>query len=136
MWYYNGKPYLEIHSQEVIGFIYQIDILSTGQSYIGKKQFYSTRKIAKPKKELKLQTDKRLSKKKIVVKESDWKTYKSSSDIVKKLDEKDLKKTILFFCTTLRELTYQECKLLFCNGVLESDKWLNKNIMNKIFNVK
>ena len=83
MWLYKGKNYSEIHDSKLVGFVYLMTYLPTGQKYIGKKNFYSTRKVVKTKKELALITDKRLSKKKIVTKESNWKTYKSSNDFLK-----------------------------------------------------
>jgi len=54
------------------GFVYRIINMSTGQSYIGKKQFWSrTTKSVKGKK-----------RRQVTLKESDWKTYTSSSNQV------------------------------------------------------
>ena len=131
MWYFNGKPYTEIHSEEFIGFIYRIDF--EDKSYIGKKQFYSktTKKLGK--KALEARTDKRLSKKQTTIKESNWKTYKSSNAILKTKKEEQLTKTIIAFATNLRQLTYLEVKAQFVFEVLESDKWYNQNILGRFF---
>lgn len=54
------------------GFVYRIINMQTGQSYIGKKNFWSrTRKSVKGKK-----------RRQVIIKESDWKTYISSSTSV------------------------------------------------------
>ena len=137
MWFYKGKEYSEIHEESLVGFIYQIIYVGPGENkgkkYIGKKNFFTTKTIKKGKKELAAMTDKRGSKKKILKNESNWKEYKSSNDFLKIQDEKYLKKEILMFCKTKTDLTYYETKLQFVNEVLESDKWLNGNILSKFF---
>jgi len=58
----------QIDPEEWFGFIYRIKNEKTGQHYIGKKQFWSTnRKIVKGRKN-----------RKIVVKESKWRSYTGS----------------------------------------------------------
>jgi len=68
-WLYNNTLLSEI-PENAYAFVYEITNNLTGQKYIGKKFFYS-KKTLKP---LKGKTRKRH-----VVKESDWKTYTSSS---------------------------------------------------------
>lgn len=68
-WLYNNTPLLEI-PENTYAFVYEITNKVTGQKYIGKKFFYS-KKTLPP---LKGKTRKRK-----VVKESDWKKYTSSS---------------------------------------------------------
>ena len=64
---------VEIKLDDWFGFTYRIINQITKQEYIGKKQFFSThRKIIKGKKN-----------RKKILKESDWKKYKSSSELVK-----------------------------------------------------
>jgi hypothetical protein len=139
-WYYKERPYREITDPSLEGFVYLITYVDPKtkeiKKYIGKKNFHSIRKIAKGKKELAKMTDKRSSKKKIVKKESNWKTYKSSNDFLKKQSETNLKKEILVFCHTKMELTYQEVKFQFIYGVLETNEWLNASILGRFFKAK
>lgn len=98
--------------QANIGFVYLICV--DGLKYIGKKNFLSKRG------------------KKYV--ESDWKTYTSSSDLIKdKLKTNIGEFKILEFAHTKRELTYLEVKYQMKNEVLESDEWANKNIGFKYY---
>lgn len=64
----------EIDPSKYFGFIYLVHCKETGQFYIGKKQFNS---ITKKKVTGKVR-------KKTVVKESDWKTYATSSEYIKR----------------------------------------------------
>lgn len=140
MWYFKGKPYLEIHNPDLVGFIYLITFTDPKTKnelkYIGKKQFFNKRTKKKGKRELAAMTDKRGSKKVVNVKESDWKNYQSSNTILKVQDPKDLKKEILDFCDSLSCLTYKETKLQFVHEVLENDEWLNGNILRRFFSIK
>ena len=134
MWYYKGKAYTEIHSEDFIGFIYKITHKPTGKLYLGKKNLFTQRTLKKGKRELALMTDKRGSKKKVIKTESDWKTYKSSNEFLKQQQDKDLHKEVIMFCKSKGDLTYYETKLQFQCEVLESDKWINGNILSKFFN--
>ena len=122
------------------GFIYRIDYhepeTNKVYSYIGKKNFYQERNLALGKQELAARTDKRQSKKKKVVKESDWRKYQSSNKFLKTVDSKYLSKEILMVCSTKTELTYQETKALFVNDVLDKTEFLNDNILGKFFKTK
>ena len=84
-WLYNGEYITDIDQlpSDAIGFIYLIRHEKTGKFYIGKKNLQSTRNIPLGKKALAERTDKRLSKKKKVIKESDWKTYMGSEPTLK-----------------------------------------------------
>jgi predicted phosphoadenosine phosphosulfate sulfurtransferase len=107
-----------IDPEKDFGFVYLISCKITGRSYIGKKQFYSYKKRKK-------------------YKESDWKTYISSSDELKE-DIRKFKKnnftfTILGVYKTRGGLVYAEANLQHKHDVLtESDKngrlWYNKQI--------
>lgn len=140
MWVFNNKKYDEIHDTNLVGFVYLITfqhpVTSEIHKYIGKKQFYTKRRTVKGKKELAAQTDKRLSKKKLTIKESDWKTYQSSNTFLKSQDPKNCKKEILRFCSNLHELSYYETKYQFIYDVLERDDYLNGNILGKFFKLK
>ncbi len=139
-WLYEGLLISEVPDTNAFGFIYKITytdpVTLEKKFYIGKKQFYSERNVKKGKKELAAMTDKRGSKRKKVRKESDWLKYQSSNEFLKSVELYTLHREILLLCYTKTELTYQETKFLFTKSVLESDKYLNGNILSKIFKVK
>ena len=125
MWLYPQ----EFNVEDYFGFVYIITNLETNKKYIGKKFFHHTKKLP-PLKGMK--------RKRTVVKESDWKTYYGSSNILKeelKQHGKDkFKREIIKLCTNKKELTYWETKLQFAYGVLEKpDEYYNDNILGKFF---
>ena len=119
----------EFNYEEWFGFIYRIVDLSTSQHYIGKKQFQSTRrKIVKDRKN-----------RKKVVKESDWKTYTSSSNHINQAIEDKGKDNFRFIIESLHKtkgsLTYAEVKKQVFEDVLRAKlkdgvtpKYYNKQI--------
>jgi hypothetical protein len=140
MWLYKGKEIKELSDMpgDPFGFIYVVTHTPTKRKYLGKKQLMSVQKKALGKKELALITDGRASKKKTVIKESDWKTYHGSHAEIKQLikDKKHLEFTreILTFVPTKKLLTYYETKYLFINEVLETqNEYINDNILGKFF---
>jgi hypothetical protein len=140
MWLYKGKEINEVTDmpENVFGFIYEVTHTPTGRKYLGKKQLMSVQKKALGKKELALITDGRASKKKTVIKESDWKMYYGSHTEIKQLikDKKYLEFTreILIFVPTKKLLTYYETKYLFINEVLEQGSiYFNDNIEGRYF---
>lgn len=129
MWYYNNKPYNEIHDPKAIGFVYKITNISNGMEYIGMKLLYATTNKRMGKKAIANLPDKRLSKKIKTVKESNWKVYNSSSKIVQeeiKQNPQNFKKEIISFHYTKKQLSYAELKALITNDVLSSDKYYNQ----------
>lgn len=140
MWVYENKEITNIDqfSEDTIGFVYLITHIPTGKKYIGKKILTSTRRVPMLKREL-AEWDKpgRKPKKKLVVKESDWQTYYSSNkwikDEVKRGNREDFKREILKFCNSKKQLSYYETKYQFAENVLESDEYLNDNILGKFF---
>ena len=122
-WLLNGEE-LQGIPEDAEGFIYKITF-SNGDYYIGKKQFWSYRTMKVPEK----------TRKKRVVKESDWKTYASSSAIVKervKLGERHVKE-IIHLCSSKACLMYYEVLEQFKHDVLCDPKALNANIFTRIF---
>lgn len=96
------------------GFVYAIRNKLTGQTYIGKKQFWSvTRKAVKGKK-----------RRQVITKESDWKTYCSSSNSVaediRKYSESNFEFLILSLHKTKSELSYAETKTQWQMDVLRA----------------
>ncbi len=132
-WTYRNRPYKKMpDTNKYTGFIYEITYLPTGQKYIGRKRFWEFKKTKIGVRE-KTRTKTR-KKFKWTVKESNWKNYFSSNDFLKKnATEKNTKRRILRLCKTKTEMTYWEVKYQFTKGVLESDEWLNKNILGKFF---
>lgn len=143
-WTYEDQP-VESLPENTFGFIYQIDYAPDmnnlyGSSYIGKKQCYSEThlpalksgiirpgslyRIGRNIKGKRVQFD-------VMRKENNWKSYKGSSDLTK--GRTIIRKTILAFCISKRELTYMECKALFCLNAIEDEKYLNINILGKFF---
>lgn len=140
MWLHENKEVTNIEQfpEDTIGFIYLITHLPTNKKYIGKKILMSRRRVPMLKRELAV-WDKpgRKPKKKLVVKESDWLTYYSSNTWIKnevKLGKKaEFKREIIRFCNSKKQLSYYETKYQFEANVLESDKYLNDNILGKFF---
>lgn len=124
----------EFDINDYVGFVYKIT-LSDGRFYIGRKNFFS-KKTLKP-----LKGKKRS---RIVYKESDWKTYQSSSPILKTILEapaapveatmiegdQEVEPTtfkILKLCTTKSEMSYYEVYFIVVTGALIDPNGLNHN---------
>ena len=99
--------------------------LSTGKKYIGKKGFWSTRRLPP----LKGKTRRRLT-----IKESDWRDYYGSSEEVKRLVENGgaFRRDILRLCKTKGECSYYEAKAQSDKDVLFDDTYYNEFIGCKI----
>jgi len=137
-WIYKGKIFTEdMIPENAIGFIYNMTAIIDGKSisYIGKKNFYADIKTKLSKKAM--PTDKRLKTYKRV-KKATYQNYYSSNEVLKKAhkDNVKIKRDILMICTTKLELSYQETKHQFVLGVLESDKYLNGNILGRFYKFK
>ena len=126
MWLYENKEYDET-PEEYQGFVYEIEELSTGKKYIGKKNFWRPKILPK--------NSKRTRRVRTRV-ESDWKKYFGSSKEVQALVEsngiENYKREILRLCKTKGEMSYYEAKLQFENDVLLSDDYYNEFIGCKI----
>ena len=140
MWLYNNKQINELTDmpENTFGFIYEVTHLPTGKKYIGRKQLISVTKKALGKKELALIIDKRSSKKKTVIKETDWKTYHGShpeiKQLIKEKKQSEFTREILIFVSTKKQLTYYEDKYLYMKGVIEPGSiYFNDNISGRFF---
>lgn len=88
-WLYPG----EFDPNEWFGFVYRIVNLNNNMEYIGKKQFFSTQR----------KTVKGKTRRKIVKKETDWKTYRSSSEYLKTDIEELGENNFLFLIESLHK---------------------------------
>jgi len=138
---YAEKHIIDIDRDHIIGFVYEVQF-SNGKRYIGRKQILSENKVDKGKKELAAMEDKRGSKKKKVVRETDWKLYFGSfKDKQLISDLQSGKVTVVHRCvlgvaSTKSQLTFLETAFLFSEGVLEpqnKDIFVNDNILGKFF---
>tara|TARA_Y100000310_G_scaffold345352_1_gene464044 strand:- start:7753 stop:8196 length:444 start_codon:yes stop_codon:yes gene_type:complete len=120
-WTFDGKIFNTEDIKKFVGFVYCIINTLNNHKYIGRKYFYSIRKVK--------------GKKKRQRKDSDWKTYYGSSDILKEDIEKygvdNFKRIILSLHTTRGDCNYTEVKRQFQHNVLEEEGWYNANISGK-----
>jgi len=141
MWLYNEKVIENINDfpENTFGFIYIVKHKPTGKAYIGKKVLYHNVKKKLTKKEIAEQTGPgRKSATKVVVKESDWKTYYGSAKpiltLIKDGKQEEFTREILQLVPNKKLLTYYECKYLFEYNVLEQPEgYFNDNILGKFF---
>jgi len=127
MWYYENVEFTSEMIEDCVGFVYVISELSSSKKYVGKKLFKSKRKLPP----LKGKTRKRT-----VIKESDWVDYYGSSDEVKALVEtlgaSNFHREILHLCMSKGEMSYLEAKEQFDRDVLLSSEYYNGIINCKI----
>ncbi len=112
-------------NKEIFSFIYLITDNKNNKKYIGQKMFTTKKPVTKNK----------ITKK--VTVESDWKTYYSSSDILKQLVKnegtKDIKREIIYICFSKGQANYLETKLQIELGCLEnSNQWYNGIVNCKV----
>lgn len=126
-WKYKNKLFESEDIGDYVGFVYIITDLSNNKKYIGKKNFWSTRRLPPLKGK---------SRRRTVKKESDWKDYFGSSEQVKLLVESqgqnNFTREILHLCKTKGEMSYLEAKEQFDRNVLFSDEYYNEFIGCKI----
>jgi hypothetical protein len=126
--------------EDYTGFIYKITNLTNGKFYIGKKSFFHNTNVKLGKKELAALPTARGKKptKKLVTKESDWKSYWGSNkeliQDVKELGEDCFECIILRLCTTKKQLTYFEVHYQCAYDCLLGANSYNDNILGKFFN--
>lgn len=125
-WQYEGKDFEPESLDDWYGFVYEIEEVSTGKKYIGKKFFWKTKTLPI--------TKTRKRRKKTLV-ESDWRTYHGSSEALKERvaeAESLYNRVILRLCRSKGECSYYEAKLQFENDVLLRDDYYNEFIGCKI----
>jgi len=129
MWYYNNKLFEpdEEFLEDYVGFVYQITEIETNKKYIGKKFFWSTKRLPPLK-------GKKLRRK--VTKQSNWREYfGSNGELIKLVEDKggeSYHREILRLCRTKGECSYYEAKLQFDYDVLLRDEYFNEFVGCKI----
>ena len=127
VWYWQDKEFTSDMIGDRVGFVYMITEKNTGKKYVGKKLFKSTNRLPP----LKGKTRKRK-----VVKESDWKKYFGSSDLLKTLVEEHgqnaFHREILHLCDTKGVMSYLELREQIEREVLLRDDYMNGIIQCKI----
>jgi hypothetical protein len=132
MWFYKNEEITEL-PEDIVGFVYCITNLTTNRKYIGKKLAQFSKSKTKT-----ITTKAGVKKKKKIryKEESDWKTYWSSSEELKKevqtLGEDKFRREILHYCHSKGMLSYMELKEQVERKVLESDEYINGIIQVRI----
>ena len=123
MWIYKNEPLEEV-PENAYGYVYLITNNLTGRKYIGKKLFWFRKtKVVK-------------GKKKRIKVESDWRSYWSSSDEVKKdvqeIGQENFTREILHICTNKGSCNYLEAKEQMLREVLETKLYYNSQIQCRV----
>ena len=139
-WSYQGQYFESSMIPEVAeGFVYEMQAIIDGKlvRYIGKKNFYSVTKKRFGKKALSSMQDKR-AKKYTMQKKLTYLDYYSSNAVLKDAHKAgiEIRRYMLKICFSKMELTYYETKFQFVRGVLESDEFLNGNILGRFYKFK
>jgi hypothetical protein len=121
------------------GFIYITTHIPTGKKYLGKKSLFHTlnKKLGKKEQAQQPITRGRAKTTKQIIKESDWKNYYGSEEFIKqKIKEnkqEEFTREIIHLVKNKKLLTYFECKYQFMYSVLESEEWINQNVLGKFY---
>ena len=139
-WSYQGQDFENSMIPEgAEGFVYEMQAVIDGKlvRYIGKKNFYSVTKKRFGKKALSSMEDKR-AKKYTMQKKLTYLDYYSSNVVLKDAHKAgiEIRRYMLKICLSKMELTYYETKFQFVRGVLESDEFLNGNILGRFYKFK
>ena len=125
-WFYNNEVFTLDESDEYVGFVYLIENLTNNKRYIGKKLFRSTRRTKVKGK----------TRRKKVVKQSDWLDYygsnKELNEDVKKLGKENFKRTILHLCKSKGTANYYEVYEQIQHNVLTTDDFYNEHIYVRV----
>lgn len=131
-WTYNDKVITE-PIEDCEGFIYCIYNDTKNMFYIGRKSFYSYSKKKLTAAEKKLPENKRKTFK-IEKKNTNWSSYTGScQELNNDIKNGDIiRKVILRFCKTRKQMTAWETKYILCD-CFGTDRCYNGNVLGKIF---
>jgi hypothetical protein len=126
MWYYKEKKISKREDlpKDAVGFVYKIYNKFEDKYYIGKKILLNKR-TRKPLKGYK--------RKRVDYVESNWMKYTGSNEETKKWKIEECYREIIYICYNKTMMTYYETLLQFKENVLESDKYINDNILGKFY---
>lgn len=140
-WTFKDKPFEIKDLEQYWGFVYQITNLDTEEFYIGSKSFFNRTngKISKKRSNELYSGKGRKPSREKKIKESDWKTYKSSSKKVQEMISKNLnnfKYEIYQIYETKAEMLLVEAYLIIKNFMFKNPLILNDWISIKSFKLK
>lgn len=120
-WFYENKPFQE--PSDYTGFVYEIHDTINDRLYIGKKLFYTTKKLPP----LKGKTNRRHRRV-----QSDWQEYYGSNTELQAQvalhGGENFRRTILVLCENRNTMSYWEAKIQFDRDVLLDNKYYNQFI--------
>jgi hypothetical protein len=127
MWLYKGEEFTSEMIEEWVGFVYLLTDLENEKKYVGKKNFWSTRRLPP----LKGKTRRRTKKT-----ESNWGDYYGSSEEIGLLVENSgrsrFRREILHLCESKGVMSYLELKEQMDRQVLLDDEYYNGIVQVKI----
>lgn len=127
MWLHQGKEFTSADINDHYGFVYLITEIATGRKYIGRKAFFSRKKLPPLKGK---------SRKRTKITESDWQTYYGSNTTLKELvaanGPEGFMREILHLCRSSSECGYFEAKAQFAHNALIRDDYFNDWIMCRV----
>lgn len=122
MWMYKGSEVDETLVLDHARFVYLITDLVTGKMYIGKKFVWSRRKVKGKTRRQKI--------------ESNWKTYFSSNNTIKKIGKETperFSREILVLCNSEAETNFKEVVEIIKRDALWRPDYMNDNLSGKYF---
>jgi hypothetical protein len=132
VWLYKNEIVDELPN-DIVGFVYLITNNVTGKKYVGKKlaKFTKTKQRT-----ITLKSGEKRKKKIKTLEESDWRTYWSSSEELRKdvasLGEDKFTREIIHYCSGKGVLSYMELREQMDRKVLENPEYYNGIIQVKI----
>lgn len=129
-WLWRGKPFTSDDIGDFFGFVYVITNKINNKKYIGRKYFYSTNRIKKKNRKVRV----------VVRKESDWHKYYGSSKTlladINKYGKENFTREILSLHEGRGDVNYHELREQVIRDVLNKDDYYNDNIITRFYRKK